>query len=107
MEAIDTDLSIFNLTIKQQKELIQNVVRDTVSEVLDKRLDDEYVYGLQGLADIFNITPSAASRMKQTGMFDEAIQQYGKTIQVNVRKARECFGRKPGRKPKSSNYSRG
>ena len=50
------------------------------------------VYGLQGLADLLHCTKRHASKIKSSGILNEAIKQRGRTIVIDSDLALELFG---------------
>lgn len=60
-------------------------------EVIEKK---EYVYGINGLADLIGCSKTHASRLKSQGIFDEAIIQRGRKIIIDREKALELFNNK-------------
>ena len=60
-------------------------------ETVEKK---EYVYGINGLADLIGCSKTHASRLKSQGIFDEAIIQRGRTIIIDKEKALELFNNK-------------
>ena len=65
-------------------------------EKIESVLDKKYVYGLAGIADLFNCSIPTANRIKQSGKIDKAITQVGRKIIVNAELAIELAGRKLG-----------
>ena len=67
----------------------------TVKEFLEisKNLNSEniYEYGLKGLAKILGCSVSKASKIKSSGILDEAIIQKGNIIIIDKKKAIELF----------------
>jgi len=57
----------------------------------------KHVYGINGIAKLFNCSLSTASRIKQSGKIDQAIKQFGRKIIVDAELALELFGKKGGR----------
>ena len=55
-----------------------------------------YVYGIRGLASLFNCSMPTANRIKQSGKIDRAIKQIGRKIVVDADLALELAGRKTG-----------
>ena len=49
----------------------------------------DYVYGIQGIADLFGCSRSTANRLKKTGVLNGAISQVGNLIVVDTEKALE------------------
>ena len=48
------------------------------------KVKKHYVYGLQGLCDLFGCSIATASRIKRSGVIDAAISQVGNTIVVDA-----------------------
>ena len=48
------------------------------------KVQKHYVYGLQGICDLFGCSTATASRIKKSGVIDAAICQVGKTIVVDA-----------------------
>ncbi len=59
-------------------------------------LIEKYVYGIKGIATIFNASIPTANRIKASGKIDGAITQIGRKIVVDVQLALELAGRKNG-----------
>jgi hypothetical protein len=59
---------------------------------------DKFVYGLAGIAKLFNCSKTTANRIKQSGKIDKAINQIGNIIIVDVEKAVELTGKKRNNK---------
>jgi hypothetical protein len=53
--------------------------------------EDKYEYGLKGLAKILGCSISKASKIKSSGILDEAIIQKGNIIIIDKKKAMELF----------------
>lgn len=52
------------------------------------------VYGIAGIAQIFNCSMTTANRIKQSGRIDQAITQHGRIIVVDTELALELFDKK-------------
>ena len=48
------------------------------------KVKKHYVYGLQGICDLFGCSTATAARIKKSGVIDEAISQVGNTIVVDA-----------------------
>lgn len=48
------------------------------------KVKKHYVYGMQGICDLFGCSSATASRIKNSGVIDPAISQIGKTIVVDA-----------------------
>lgn len=86
-ERISNDTRLIDLTVGELKALIQSSMSEQKS-VGQKKL----VYGLQGLADLLRCTKRHASKIKSSGILDEAIKQRGRTIVIDSDLALELFG---------------
>ena len=53
----------------------------------------EYVYGLKGLAKILGCSRTTASKIKNSGMIDDAISQVGKLIVIDKKKVLEIIAK--------------
>ena len=94
---INSETRIIDLTVGQLMDLIgkeQAVVVDNSPK--EKHL----VYGIAGIAQIFNCSMTTANRIKASGRLNKAISQYGRMIVIDVELALELVGDKY----KPSNY---
>lgn len=93
-ETINSETPIWQLTVGEFKDLItksipQAVVQDTSTEI---------VYGLDGIAEIFDCSKSQAQRIKSSGIIDGAITQLGRKILVDKHLAIKLAREKPDRR---------
>ena len=79
--------------MEEIKKVTDDIVSDKTQEqeVIEKK---EYVYGINGLADLIGCSKTHASRLKSQGIFDEAIIQRGRKIIIDREKALELFNNK-------------
>ena len=56
----------------------------------------KYVYGIKGIAELFNCSIPTVNRIKSSGKISGAISQCGRIIITDVEKAIELFGQKQG-----------
>jgi hypothetical protein len=49
------------------------------------KVKKHYVYGIQGICDLFGCSPATAARIKKSGAIDAAISQVGNTIVVDAK----------------------
>ncbi len=56
----------------------------------------KYVYGIRGIAGLFNCSMPTANRIKASGRIDGAITQIGRKIIIDADRALELAGRKTG-----------
>jgi hypothetical protein len=48
------------------------------------KVKKHYVYGLQGICDLFGCSTATAARIKRSGAIDSAVSQVGNTIVVDA-----------------------
>ena len=80
MENITPQTRLCNLTVKEFLEISKNLNSENM-----------YEYGLKGLAKILGCSISKASKIKSSGILDEAIIQKGNIIIIDKKKAIELF----------------
>ena len=80
MENITPQTPLCNLTVKEFLEISKNLNSENM-----------YEYGLKGLAKILGCSVSKASKIKSSGILDEAIIQKGNIIIIDKKKAMELF----------------
>ena len=80
MENITPQTPLCNLTVEEFLEVSKNFTSD-----------DKYEYGLKGLAKILGCSISKASKIKSSGILDDAIIQKGNIIIIDKKKALELF----------------
>lgn len=91
---IDRDTPIWQLTLGDFLQAFQKyteIPNNIEQEVIEKK---EYVYGINGLADLIGCSKTHASRLKSQEIFDEAIIQRGRKIIIDREKALELFNNK-------------
>lgn len=70
------ETKIADLTVGQFSELVRQLIGTAAPQ--------KYVYGLQGLADLFGVSLSSAKRIKSSGILRRAIHQQGRTTVVDA-----------------------
>ncbi len=76
----------------ENKPLWQLTVGEFVNilqEQTEPKKEKKYVYGIEGIAEIFNCSRATAQRIKNSGRIDKAISQVGRKITVDVDRAIE------------------
>lgn len=92
---VTNDTPIAMLTVGQLKEVLgTTTVTQTPSE--EQKVEKRYVYGIRGIAHLFNCSMPTANRIKASGKIDGAITQIGRKIIVDADMALELAGRKIG-----------
>lgn len=87
---ISRDTRIIDLTIGELEEWL---VSKGVSERQEQaKNSQDYVYGLNGIMELFGCSKSKAQRLKN-GVLAPAVSQNGKLIVVDARKAMELFNK--------------
>ncbi|MDR7694134.1 DUF3853 family protein [Riemerella anatipestifer] len=79
---INPNTQLLKLTVAEYIEL-HNTMNGKKNE------NKEYVYGLKGLAKILGCSRTTASKIKNSGIIDEAISQVGKLIVIDKKKVLE------------------
>ena len=87
---ITSDTRIIDLTVGQLMQLLDK--KQAPAEIKEepekaKRL----VYGISGIAQLFNCSMTTANRIKASGRIDDAITQHGRIIVVDADKALLLF----------------
>ena len=83
---INLDKPLFQATIGDLKEALTMALRDieSESEGETKTAPKRYVYGIAGLAKLFQCSEATANRIKASGEIDDAISQIGGIIVVDA-----------------------
>ena len=81
MKNFDPNTPIWQLTIGEFMELINQTQTVSIDNTpKEKRL----VYGIAGIAQIFNCSMTTANRIKASGKIDRAISQCGRMITIDA-----------------------
>lgn len=91
MIQVNNDTPIAMLTVGQLKQILNSVES---KEPLPIEKTKNYVYGIAGIASLFNCSPVTASRIKRSGKIDAAIKQIGRKIIVDAELAIQLAGKK-------------
>lgn len=83
---INPNTQLLHLTVAEYIELHKVIAQQKI-EV------KEYVYGLKGLAKILGCSRTTASKIKNSGMIDDAISQVGKLIVIDKKKVLEIIAK--------------
>ena len=84
------ETKIIVMTEEQLNKLIESAKLNSSFAENHKRESKEYVYGLRGIRDLFNVSHATAQRYKDTFLKDAIIQR-GRKIMVDVQKAFELY----------------
>lgn len=91
---IDRNTPIWQLTLGDFLQAFQKYTDPSNKIEIETVEKKEYVYGINGLADLIGCSKTHASRLKSQGIFDEAIIQRGRKIIIDREKALELFNNK-------------
>lgn len=90
----DSNTPIAMLTVGQLMDVLSAKLPTTVIET--QKEERKYVYGIVGIARLFNCSIPTANRIKASGRIDRAVKQIGRKIVVDAELALELAGRKQG-----------
>ena len=98
------DLPFWQLTVRELMELISEMLFEQRIPVLDNHeqirieQDKRWVYGIKGIAELFNCSHATAWKIKKSGIIDAAIKQIGRKIVVDAPLALELASKKRTRR---------
>lgn len=88
LATLDLDKPLWQLTVGEFLELTNQTATIMVDNTpKEKRL----VYGIAGIAQLFNCSMTTANRIKASGKIDRAISQHGRMITVDADLALELM----------------
>lgn len=90
MIEITPNTRIIDLTVGQLMELLESAKGQAIP-VSPTPTNKRLVYGIAGIAQIFNCSMSTANRIKKSGRIDKAIKQAGRIIVVDAELALQLF----------------
>jgi hypothetical protein len=95
---INNETPVAMLTAGELKQVLKDVQPE---QAIEEKKEKRVVYGIPGIAKIFDCSIPTAQRIKSSGKIDRAITQPGRKIIVDANLAVELAGKKEGgRKPK-------
>ena len=94
IRSITNDTPVAMLTVGQLKEVLETTERQLPPATTKET--KKYVYGIKGIAELFNCSIPTANRIKASGKIDGAITQIGRKIIVDADLALELAGHKTG-----------
>ena len=80
---------IADLTVSE----FQEVVRNSMAEVMQRPSRPPYVYGSAGLAELLGISVRQAQRVIASGAIDQAVFRNGKTLVIESAAALRLWGK--------------
>ncbi|EKY07783.1 DUF3853 family protein [Capnocytophaga sp. oral taxon 380] len=84
MNNLDPNTPLFKLTLQELKSELMEEFQSQFLTLLSKK---KYEYGIKGLAKILGCSRAKASKIKNSGVINEAIFQNGKIIIIDIEKA--------------------
>ena len=92
---ITSDTRIIDLTVGQLMQLLDKKQAPAeIKEEPEPEKAKRLVYGIAGIAQLFNCSMTTANRIKASGRIDAAITQHGRIIVVDADKALVLFNNK-------------
>ena len=88
MIKIDPNTRIIDLTVGELVDLLERPTAPFPPPILPER---RLVYGIAGIAQLFNCSMTTANRIKASGRIDDAITQHGRIIVVDADLALKLF----------------
>jgi len=85
---IDLNKPLWQLTVGEFLELMEQIPTVTVDNTPKEK---NLVYGIAGIAQIFNCSMTTANRIKASGKIDRAISQCGRMITIDTDLALELM----------------
>lgn len=94
MIKFDPNTRLIDLTVGDLMEMIESIQGEKSIPQATTAPEKKYVYGIAGIAQIFNCSMTTANRIKASGRIDRAISQTGRIIVVDADLALELFNNK-------------
>lgn len=91
MIKIDPNTRIIDLTVGELMELIEAAQTEKTTPQAPTAPEKRFVYGIAGIAQVFNCSMTTANRIKASGRIDRAIMQNGRIIVVDADLALELY----------------
>lgn len=81
---MDTKKRVIDLTLGELLDAIDERMNAALQKQDEPRDEKRYVYGLNGLAELFGCSKTTASRIKSSGRIDDAITQIGALLIIDA-----------------------
>ncbi len=88
MTTIDLNKPLWQLTAGEFLEVTKGIEQPPV---IVEYKEDEFVYGLDGLAKLINASRTTANELRQSGKIDKATHQTGRKLIFNKKKILEIL----------------
>ena len=81
---MDTEKRVIDMTAGEFAEVLYSVMKRLSNNEEEKVTNKRLVYGIAGIAQLFNCSMTTANRIKASGKIDQAISQTGRMITVDA-----------------------
>lgn len=81
---MDTEKRVIDMTAGEFAEVLYSVMKKLSNNEEEKVTNKRLVYGIAGIAQLFNCSMTTANRIKASGKIDKAISQTGRMITVDA-----------------------
>lgn len=81
---MDTEKRVIDMTAGEFAEVLYSVMKRLSGNEEEKATNKRLVYGIAGIAQLFNCSMTTANRIKVSGKIDQAISQTGRMITVDA-----------------------
>lgn len=88
MDAINLNTRIIDLTVGELMSLLNDSAK---KNALPDKPEKRMVYGIAGIAQLFNCSMTTANRIKASGKINRAISQCGRMITIDANLALELM----------------
>lgn len=82
---------LFSLTVDEFLFVLNSANKPANVEISNPKQEKRYVYGISGIAELFNCSKTTAGLIKRSGKIDKAISQAGRKIIIDVELALELY----------------
>ena len=81
---MDAEKRVIDMTAGEFAEVLYSVMKRLSGSEEEKVTKKRLVYGIAGIAQLFNCSMTTANRIKSSGKIDKAISQTGRMITVDA-----------------------
>ena len=81
---MDAEKRVIDMTAGEFAEVLYSVMKRLSNNEEEKVINKRLVYGIAGIAQLFNCSMTTANRIKASGKIDKAISQTGRMITVDA-----------------------
>ena len=81
---MDAEKRVIDMTAGEFAEVLYRVMQRLSNNEEEKVTNKRLVYGIAGIAQLFNCSMTTANRIKASGKIDQAISQTGRMITVDA-----------------------